>query len=61
MDFYKVPIGFGMALAMNQPAMNVYAAMTEAQKQDILNQAHNVRSEKEMHSLVASLVDGKML
>jgi len=28
MDFYKVPIGFGMALAMNQPAMNAYAAMT---------------------------------
>lgn len=29
MDFYKVPIGFGMALAMNQPVMNNYAAMTE--------------------------------
>lgn len=55
MDFYKVPIGFGMALAMNQPAMNVYAAMTGEQKQDILNRAHNVRSEKEMHELVASL------
>jgi len=55
MDFYKVPIGFGMALAMNQSAMNAYAAMTEPQKQDILNRAHNVRSEKEMHDLVASL------
>ena len=55
MDFYKVPIGFGMALAMNQPAMNAYTAMTEAQKQDILNKAHNVRSEKEMHDLVNSL------
>ena len=58
MDFYKVPIGFGMALAMNQPAMNAYSAMTESQKQDILNKAHNVRSEKEMHSLVASLANG---
>ncbi len=56
MDFYKVPIGFGMALAMNQPAMNAYAAMTEQQKQGILSKAHNVRSEKEMHDLVASLV-----
>jgi len=55
MDFYKVPIGFGMALAMNQPAMNAYAAMTEAQKQMIVNKAHNVRSEREMHELVASL------
>ena len=60
MDFYKVPIGFGMALAMNQPAMNAYAAMTEAQKQTILNKAHNARSEKEMHDLVASLAHGAM-
>lgn len=58
MDFYKVPIGFGMALAMNQPAMNAYAAMTEQQKQTVLNKAHNVRSEKEMHDLVASLANG---
>lgn len=55
MDFYKVPIGFGMALAMNQPAMAAYAAMTEDQKQTILKCAHNVRSEREMHDLVASL------
>ena len=58
MDFYKVPIGFGMALAMNPNAMNAYSAMTEQQKQDILNKAHNVRSEREMHSLVDSLAKG---
>ena len=55
MNFYKVPIGFGMALAVNEPAMNAYAKMTEAQKQVILNKAHNVRSEREMHDLVNSL------
>lgn len=55
MDFYKVPIGFGMALAVNEPAMNAYAAMTEEQKREIINKAHNVHSEKEMHGLVASL------
>lgn len=60
MDFYKVPIGFGMALAMNQPAMNTYSAMTEEQKQAIVTKAHNVRSEKEMHDLVASLAKGVM-
>ena len=60
MDFYKVPIGFGMALAMNEPAMNAYSAMTEEQKQEIINKAHNVRSEKEMHDLVASLAGGTM-
>jgi len=55
MDFYKVPIGFGLALAMNHPAMNAYTAMTAEQKQAILNKAHNVRSEREMQDLVASL------
>ena len=62
MDFYKVPIGFGMELAMNEPAMAAYCAMTEAEKQAekqaVLNKAHNVRSEKEMHSLVAGLAGG---
>ncbi len=58
MDFYKVPIGFGMALAVNEPAMNAYSAMTEEQKQAVLNKAHNVRSEKEMYALVATLANG---
>jgi len=60
MDFYKVPIGFGLALAGNTAAMNRYAHLSEQQKQDILNKAHNVRSEKEMYSLVASLANGTM-
>jgi len=58
MDFYKVPIGFGMALAQNTAAMNRYAHLTEQQKQDILNKAHNVRSEKEMYTLVSNLANG---
>ena len=60
MDFYKVPIGFGMALAMNEPAMAAYAAMTEAEKQAILNKAHNARSEKEMHQIVSSITGKTM-
>lgn len=60
MDFYKVPIGFGMALAQNTAAMNRYAHLSEQQKQDILNRAHNVRSEREMQNLVAGLANGQM-
>ena len=60
MDFYKVPIGFGLALAMNPVAMNTYSAMTEEQKRAVLDRAHNVRSEKEMYALVASLANGTM-
>ena len=60
MDFQKVPIGFGMALAANTAAMNRYAQLSETQKQDILSKDHNVRSEKEMYSLVANLANGTM-
>jgi len=60
MDFYKVPIGFGLALSSNTAAMNRYSRMSEQEKQAILNRAHNVRSEKEMYSLVASLANGTM-
>lgn len=57
MDFYKVPIGFGMELAMNQPAMAAYAAMTEAQKQEVLTRAHNARSKWEMQRIVNSIAE----
>ena len=59
MDFCKVPIGFGLALSQNTAAMTRYAHLTEGQKNDILNRAHNVRSEKEMYALVASLANGQ--
>lgn len=58
MDFYNIPIGFGLALSSNTAAMNRYAHLTEQQKQSILEKAHNVRSEKEMYALVASLANG---
>ena len=58
MDFYNVPIGFGLALSANTAAMNYYAHLPEEQKQEILSKAHSVRSEKEMYSLVADLANG---
>lgn len=57
MDFYKVPIGFGMALAMNEPAMAAYAAMSDEEKQAILTKAHNARSEREMHQIVRGIAN----
>ena len=60
MDFYNVPVGFGLALSANTAAMNRYAHLTESQKQDILNRAHSARSEEEKYALVASLANGTM-
>ena len=52
MDFAEVPIGFGMALAQNEKAVNAYAMMTKEQKNAILEKAHKARSEKEIHQIV---------
>ena len=61
MDFYSVPIGFGLALSSNTAAMNRYAHLEEAEKQDVIDRAHNARSEMEMYTLVASLANGNLL
>lgn len=60
MDFQNVPIGFGLALSSNTAAMNHYAHLSEEQKQNVLNKAHNVRTEMEMYTLVANLANGMM-
>jgi hypothetical protein len=40
--------------------MNYYAHLDEAKKREVLNKAHNVRSEMEMYTLVANLANGFM-
>ena len=55
MDYYNIPIGFGMALAMNPVAFNTYSAMTEEQKRAVIEKAHSARSEQEMHEIVNSI------
>jgi len=55
MDYYKLPIGFGMALAMNPDALSVYSAMTKEQKRAVLDRARNARSEQEMQRIVNSI------
>ena len=61
MDSGNVPIGFGLALTMNGPAMEAYAAMTEPQKQAILNRAHQASSKKEMQALIAAIAANQAL
>lgn len=55
MEQDKVPIGFGMALAMDYTAMEAYAALTEEQKQQVLDKARNARSEEEMRQIIAGV------
>lgn len=55
MDYYNIPMGFGMALAMNPPAFNAYSAMSEEEKQAVIAKAHNAHSEREMHRIVEGI------
>lgn len=50
-----LPMGFGMALAMNEPAMRGYAGLTEAQKEEIIMRCKDVKTKRQMQQIVDSL------
>ena len=60
MDYSNMPVGFGLALSSNTAAMNRYAHLSQAQRQDVLIKAHNAKSEQDMYTLVADLANGTM-
>lgn len=55
-----LPMGFGMALAQNEQAMKKFEALTEEEKQAVVQKAHTVSSKREMQSLVKSLTDDNL-
>lgn len=56
-----LPMGFGMALAMNEPAMKSYAGLTETEREHIIMKCKDARSKEEMQKIVDSLVpDGNV-
>lgn len=56
MDNYNsLPIGFGMALAMNPPAFNAYSSLTEEEKDALIERARHASTVEEMHEIVAKL------
>ena len=62
MDGYPLsglPIGFGMALAMNEAAMQGYAGLTETEKEHLIMRCKDARSKEEMQKIVDSLVPGE--
>lgn len=51
-----MPVGFSMALAMNQRAMKRYSDLTEAEKEKIILQCKDAKSKEEMDKIVNSLL-----
>lgn len=56
--FTDLPLGFGMALAQSEPAMKGYAALTEAEKEEIILRCKDVKTKEEMQKVVDSLAPG---
>ncbi len=52
----EIPIGFGMALAQNQQAMEHFANLSQEHKQAIINGTHAIHSKQEMRDYVSKLV-----
>ena len=54
-----LPIGFGMALAMNEAAMQSYAGLSETEKEHLILRCKDAHSKEEMQKIVDSLVPGE--
>lgn len=52
MNFKDVPIGFGLALAQNEEALSRFSALTDEQKQQVIDATHSIRSKDEMRRFV---------
>mgnify|MGYP006980468636 FL=1 len=55
----ELPTGFGLALAMNEAAMQGYAVLTETEKEHLILRCRDAGSKEEMERIVASLVPGE--
>lgn len=52
-----LPLGFGLALAQNETALRKYEALTERERDSLMNRIHAVQSKGEMRQLVTELAD----
>ena len=51
-----MPMGLGMALMQNKPAMEYFSSLSDEAKQRIIEHTHSIESKEEMQAYVDSLV-----
>ncbi len=56
MKNYKLPVGFGMALAQRPEAMEKFAAFSDEKKQQIIDGTHSISSKQEMRQYVDKMI-----
>ena len=58
MDADQLPVGFLMALAQNPAATAYFGSLSEEQKQQVVQQARQAQSRREMREIVNQLGQG---
>ena len=54
-DENELPLGFGIALAKNNAAMEYFSTLTPAHRREVIAHTHTIRSREEMERFVDSL------
>lgn len=60
MNGNDIPLGLGMALQQNEPAMKQFEALSEHQKKAVINRTRKINSHYEMECLVNGLSEGNL-
>lgn len=55
MDRDEMPLGLGFSLAMNEKALENFARMDAAEKERVVESAHNVHSKAQMEGIVRDI------
>ena len=55
MEKIEMPVGLGMALAMNPEAMQKFASLSVTKKQEIINGTHTISSKAQMRQYVENI------
>ena len=53
-----IPLGLSMAMAQNPQALDYFAGLSPEQRQEIIDDAHGIRTKAEMKQLVDGLAHG---
>lgn len=52
---HDVPIGFGMSLSQNLDALNTFSNLSDAEKQQIIQQAKNAKTKEDMERIIHTM------
>lgn len=57
MEQFEMPLGFGMALSQNSEALQKFALLGDAAKEEIIKGAHFVHSKEEMQKYIEDIAE----